>query len=207
MQGRDLPGVFSYIYESNLWDGEESKSGIGSGSAETSRLREWIPALLQKLGAGSLLDIPCGDFRWMSELDLGPIGYTGGDIVPAIIENNQRRFETAQRRFVLLDLARDPLPRADVVLCRDCLVHLSFRNIAKALENLRASGAAWLLTTTFTEHAENQDVEDGDWRMLNLERPPFRFPQPEALLVEGCQEGGGAYADKSLGLWRVAALP
>ena len=36
---------------------------------------------------------------------------------------------------------------------------------------------------------------------------PFHLPAPEGLLVEGCLEGGGAYADKALGLWRIADLP
>ena len=42
----------------------------------------------------------------------------------------------------------------------------------------------------------------GDWRPLNLERPPFNLPAPALLLNEGCTEGGDTFADKSLGLWR-----
>jgi hypothetical protein len=42
--------------------------------------------------------------------------------------------------------------------------------------------------------------------MLNLEQPPFNFPPPSDVLVEGCQEGGGAYADKALGLWAIETL-
>ena len=103
-----------------------------------------------------------------------------------------------------LDLTADPLPRADVVLCRDCLVHLSFDHIRQAFDNLRRSGSTWLLTTTFLEHHENVDIESGDWRILNLTRAPFNLPAPEGVLVEGCLEGEGAYADKALGLWRIA---
>ena len=106
-----------------------------------------------------------------------------------------------------LDLTADPLPRADVVLCRDCLVHLSFDHIRQAFDNLRRSGSTWLLTTTFLDHHENVDIESGDWRMLNLTRPPFNLPAPEGVLVEGCLESEGAYADKALGLWRIADLP
>jgi hypothetical protein len=42
-----------------------------------------------------------------------------------------------------LDLTGDPLPRVDVVLCRDCLVHLSFQNIFRAFANLRRSGSRY----------------------------------------------------------------
>jgi hypothetical protein len=48
---------------------------------------------------------------------------------------------------------------------------------------------------------------DGDWRLLNLEAAPFGFPPADAILNEECTEAGGAYADKSLGVWRVADLP
>ena len=46
----------------------------------------------------------------------------------------------------------------------------------------------------------------GDWRVLDLEREPFHLPPPARILNEGCTEGGGAFADKSLALWRVADL-
>ena len=137
------------------------------------------------------------------------LDYTGGDIVadaggeqPGAVWRPGSR-----RRFVRLDLTADPLPRADVVLCRDCLVHLSFDHIRQAFDNLRRSGSTWLLTTTFLEHHENVDIESGDWRILNLTRAPFNLPAPEGVLVEGCLEGDGAYADKALGLWRIADLP
>jgi hypothetical protein len=64
----------------------------------------------------------------------------------------------------------------------------------------------YLLTTTFPDHDQNEDVEDGDWRLLNLELPPFSLPKPLAIFTEHCEEEGGAFADKSLALWRVATL-
>ena len=204
LRGLDLERLFTHIYRTNLWGGDESRSGLGSALAETAQLRAAIPAVLSDVGARNLLDIPCGDFGWMSGVELEGIDYTGADIVEEIVARNRERFESASRRFVRLDLVSDPLPRADVVLCRDCLVHLSFEKIFRALENVARSGSRYLLTTTFLEHETNEDAEDGDWRMLNLERPPFSFPAPLAVVVEGCTEGGGAYADKALALWPIS---
>jgi hypothetical protein len=200
--------LFDYIFRNNMWGGEASRSGIGSSSIETEQLRREIPALLRRVGATSLLDIPCGDFNWMCELPLDGVRYIGADIVPDIVERNRQKFGDIKgvREFTRLDMVSDPLPRADVVLCRDCLVHLSFDNIRAALSNLVASGSTFLLATTFYDHKVNADIEDGDWRMLNLERPPFSFPPATALIVEGAAEGGGAYGDKSLGLWRIGDL-
>jgi len=119
------------------------------------------------------------------------------------VEQNRARYGG---EFLCLDLCSATLPRADVVLCRDCLVHLSFANIRAAVGNLKRSGSEWLLTTHFLECEENADIENGDWRMLNFTQPPFNWPAPERVLVEECTESGGGYADKSLALWRVADL-
>jgi hypothetical protein len=205
----DLPlkERFARIFTSNLWTAD-SPSGLGSELSATAGVRDQLPALLMALGAKSLLDLPCGDFGWLSTVPLD-LDYVGGDIVPALVEANTARYATAgsRRRFVTLDLTSDPLPRADVVLCRDCLVHLSFAHIAQAFANLRRSGSTWLLTTTFLEHDVNVDIESGDWRMLNLMHAPFNLPAPEMVVVEGCVESEGAYADKALGVWRISDLP
>jgi len=42
--------------------------------------------------------------------------------------------------------------------------------------------------------------------MLNLEPAPFCLGKPLAVLVEGCTEGDGTYADKLLALWRVTSI-
>jgi hypothetical protein len=164
--------------------------------------------LLRNLGAASLLDAPCGDGGWMSTLDTG-LSYTGVDIVPELIDDLRRRAgqEGIARNYLLADITRDSLPRADAILCRDCLVHLSFQNIAAALANFRRSGSEWLVTTTFPDLKANTDCEDGDWRALNFELAPFNWGRPAELLVEGCTEADGGWADKSLGAWRISTLP
>jgi hypothetical protein len=132
--------------------------------------------------------------------------------VDAIVKANTARDSGPGRSFVRVDLTSGPLPAvagqpADAVLCRDCLVHLSFANIARAMRVVRDSGARYLIATTFLEQPANIDIVDGNWRPLNLERAPFNLPSPVAVLVEGCEEEGGAFADKALGVWRAGDLP
>jgi SAM-dependent methyltransferase len=211
----DLAARFARMYETNLWSGSESRSGDGSSLAATAGVRAGLPALFRQLGVRRLLDVPCGDFNWMAHLDLAAAGvrvYVGGDLVPEIVAANRARHSAPDREFVQVDLTAGPLPfvggePADAIFCRDCLVHLSFANIGRVVRVLRASGVRYLITTTFLEHAANIDVLDGDWRPLNLERDPFRFGRPVAVLVEGCEEEGGAFADKALGVWEISALP
>ena len=206
--GLDLRQRFERIHATNLWGATTSVSGLGSEADATSVLAAGLPPLLRALGVASLLDAPCGDAGWIRRIALG-VDYVGVDIVPAIVAELQRRAASGEiaGRYLLADITSDDLPRADAILCRDALVHLSYAHIGDAIENIRRSGAIWLITTTFTEWQVNRDCEDGDWRAINLCRPPFDWPAPAALLDERCSEAGGTYRDKSLGAWRVDALP
>jgi hypothetical protein len=199
--------VFRQIYQENAWGDAESRSGTGSNLAQTARLRAELPGLLRRLQVRTLLDLPCGDFYWMQHVDLTGVDYVGGDIVPELIAENQRRYGGPGRRFQVIDLVQDPLPRVDLVLCRDCFVHLSFEYITGAVANLRRSGSTYLAATTYPNTLQNLDVPSGKWRPLNMRLAPFQFPEPIIALVEDCTEGAGQHADKTLAVWRVADLP
>ena len=204
---QDRAARFQRIFEENAWGNSESISGEGSNLARTAVVRAALPGLLARHGVRSLLDAPCGDFYWMKEVDLGDVDYIGVDIVPDIIALDVERYTGPRRRFLLGDLVDGSLPKADLILCRDCLVHLPYHETRKALENMQRSGATWLLTTTFTGPRENRDIAIGDWRAINLEQPPYNFPKPVDVICEESDEVDeelGAFPDKSLGLWRLA---
>jgi hypothetical protein len=198
--------VFRDIYRRHHWSGSESPSGAGAGADQTSELRRSLPDLLRELNVVTLLDLPCGDYSWMRTIELPVERYIGADLLPEVIAPLAATFGDGHREFLVLDLTRDPLPPVDLLLCRDCLVHLSYRDIRRALTNLVASPVTYLLTTTFPGGDANEDIVTGDWRVLDLEGPPFDLPPPMRILNEGCTEGNGAFADKSLGLWRTADL-
>lgn len=195
--------TFQLIHERNLWNGPDSVSGAGASRSQTDSLQVELPLLLKALNVRVLLDLPCGDFGWMQNVDLPIETYIGGDLVDALIADNRRRFGNEHHLFMNLDVTRDKLPKADLLFCRDCLVHLSFEDIFRALDNIRRSSIPYVLTTTFPECHRNEDITTGDWRLLNLEEPPFNLPAPRHLINEGCTEGEGMYRDKSLGLWTL----
>lgn len=193
--------VFKRVYRRNIWGDGESYSGSGSTLEATRVVREYLPRVIERLGAASLLDIPCGDFNWMQAVEFGPCHYIGADIVDALVSDNQARFGNARRRFIKLDLIAEPLPTVDVVLCRDCLVHLSFSDITQAMRSIRQSGSAYLLATTYPDCEQNRDIITGSWRRLNLQAPPLELGEPIELVSEGVDAKG-----KYLGLWRVADI-
>jgi hypothetical protein len=207
LAGLGLQKRFERIYATNLWSDTESRSGVGSRLDSTRVISAQLPPALRTLGARVLLDAPCGDFTWMQHVELGDIDYIGADIVPSIVAENERRYRNAAREFMTLDLTRDELPEADVLLCRDCLVHLSYANIAALLRNVARSNIRCVLMTSFPGRGDNKDVEDGDWRPLDFSAPPFEFPEPRLTIVEECEEENGAYSDKSLVAWSVSDIP
>ncbi len=199
--------TFRRILETNHWQAP-SASGGGSDLAQTAAIRRALPDLCRRITIRTVLDLPCGDGGWMAAVEW-PVGtqYLGADLLPELVQRCRTRLSSAGRRYVQLDLTQSVLPQADLLFCRDCLVHLSYADIERALQRIRAGRFTYLLTTTFPEEAANVDIATGDWRPLNLERAPFNFPKPAELMVEECTEQNGIFRDKSLGLWRVSDLP
>jgi hypothetical protein len=198
--------IFTNIYHGNKWVGAQSVSGTGSDASQTRTIIDQLPKLFSEHKIKSILDIPCGDFLWMKELDLTGIEYIGGDIVQDLINENQTNYHSDSVRFQRLNLLTDELPSANLVLCRDCLVHFSFDDIFKAIEAISNSGCEYFLTTTFADRTVNHNITTGDWRPINLEIAPFHFPKPIRLINEECMENRALYRDKSLGLWRIEEL-
>ena len=195
---------FRHIYDTNHWDEAESVSGPGSTLEETEPLRRKLPELLRELNASTLLDLPCGDFHWMQNVDLTGVHYIGGDLVGDLVERNHAKHACDGVEFRKIDLMNDTLPAADVILCRDCLVHLSLADMQVALANISRSGAKWLLTTNFPSVTQNDDIVTGQWRPVNLTLPPLNLPQPTEIIAENCLEN--EFADKTIGLWLVEKL-
>jgi methyltransferase family protein len=194
---------FTGIFQQNAWGDPESVSGPGSNVARASLFRADLEALVRSLKPRTLLDAPCGDFNWLRHFDLGFERYVGVDIVPVLIARNRAKFGSKRHRFLVRDMVRDRLPRADLIFCRDGLVHLSHAEIFATLRNFRRSRSTWLLTNTFTDR-ENRELPG--WHPLNLQAPPFALPPPLGLIDEQCFTGGGAYRDKRLALWRLSDL-
>jgi hypothetical protein len=205
----DAKSIFTDIYDKNLWGSEESASGTGSTLKETEKLRTKLPLLLESILSNSnliFMDAPCGDFNWFQYMDLKLVKYIGVDIVAEVINNNNTIYGNSNRTFINANIITDNLPYADVILCRDCLVHFPHEEIFRAISNFKKSGSKYLLTTTFPTSPENVDIILGNWRPLNLQIAPFNFPQPIHLLHEELQLNDKIFDSKSLGLWKLEDL-
>jgi hypothetical protein len=194
--------IFNHIYKKNLWEGNESISGKGSSLQETDKLRNAFPNIIKQYKITSIADAPCGDFYWMQLLDLKKIKYTGYDIVKEIIAEDIKKYKAKNIDFKVLDIVSEKIAAHDLVLCRDCMVHLGNKHVLKVIKNFKESGSKYLLATTFPNINENEDIPDGMWRRINLEKAPFNLPKPLLLLNEGSKED----KNKSIGLWDLRKI-
>lgn len=203
-----LKEKFSEVYEKNIFGGRISRSGEGSDLVQTEVIRRELPRIVKKFSIRTFLDAPCGDWYWMKDTNLGVEQYIGVDIVETMIEKHKVDYAGPARTFQCLNLATDPLPKADLIFSRDCLVHLTFEDAIKIITNFKKSGAKYLLTTTFIDRAKNNDLvgKDSFWRPLNMRLAPFNFPEPLLTVNEECTEEIGEYKDKCLCLWLLSDI-
>jgi hypothetical protein len=177
---------FTKIYSSNHWNSSESRSGEGSTLENTQNLRAELPRILDRYEIKKMLDAPCGDFNWMQHVTKNTfIKYIGGDIVKPLIKFNQSEYGDKDTTFIHLDLTKNTLPKVDLLFCRDCLFHLSYKDISLVLNNFLGSSIPYLMTTSSAapngSRIENSDIATSDWRLIDFFTEPFSLSQCDVL--------------------------
>lgn len=174
----EIERKFTSIYERNHWNSEESRSGTGSTLDATANIQKELPGLFVKYGVKTVFDAGCGDFNWMKHvLSNSDVHYTGGDTVRPLIKELSK-FQSPKIRFVHFDLVNQIPPKADLMILRDVLFHLSYRDSRAVLENYLASRIPLLLTTTHDSAStgfENSDINTGHFRLIDLYSKPYSF--------------------------------
>ena len=206
-----LSAKFQSFFDANKEKGYESVSGVGSSLNETRVLRERLPPLFRNLDIRSLIDAPCGDGNWMAHLEYRFDLYVGVDLVTDVIEKGRSTIKRPFHFFETADVTTQVLPRADAILCRDCLVHLSNSMVVRALRNFCRSGSTYLITTHFLDVGDaemnamrNSDIQPGKWRPVSLTSAPFLLPEPLCVIDEESKNRFGK--GKVLAVWRLSDI-
>lgn len=169
--------AFSRIYTTNEWDGG---SGQGSRPHATEAYRAVLDEAIGAADVGSVVDVGCGDWEFSQLVDWSKISYLGLDVVPEVVAANRARFGGNRTRFEVQDVANDPAPPADLLVCKDVLQHWPNDAIHRFVEeNLRRYRYLLLTNDIWSVHCPdgslNGEIAVGAWRTIDLERPPFRF--------------------------------
>ncbi len=206
LKNHSVKQIFTTYYKKNRWGDSESLSGASSTINRTKTLRSELLLLLKELKIKTMLDIPCGDFCWMKEIPLNLDNYIGADIVEELIQKNNQLYRNSQKEFQVLDILSDPLPKVDLIFCRDIFIHFSFQDIYKSLANIKKSGSIYLATSTFNKLKKNSDIITGSHHVLNFLQTPFYFPQPLQYLDEDIDPRFCSRPDKKIGIWKISDL-
>lgn len=188
-----------------------SKSGFNASLRSTKRLRAAFPALFADYGIKRFVDAPCGDFFWMQHVDLTGIEYWGLEISNSLNDFNQQ-FATDSRHFAIADITSDPLPAADLLMVRDCLVHLTFEMRWAFFDNFLASNIPYLLITSWLRPDNRWVYHNGGEKSFNMTAEPFNFPPPIRFILETADTLPAAELDnpetlhRGMGLWHREAI-
>ncbi|WP_152563387.1 hypothetical protein [Ruegeria halocynthiae] len=198
-------------FESKSWSGRANgpRSGPGSTLAATEPLREALPRIFNQFKVETFLDAPCGDWTWMREVDLNGIRYIGGDISLQVLEEVKAQHGVPGREFVHLDITSDPLPKADLMMCRDCLFHLKWWLRWAFFENFVASDIPYLLMTRHYILRNPRLQNNANFKRFNPCAAPFNFPDPLETISETGEinqdpeflETSVGRSQRSLGIW------
>jgi SAM-dependent methyltransferase len=167
-----MEAKFEAIYANNTWG---QGSGEGSYAVHTLGYVAFLQRFLAKHSIRTVLDFGCGDWQFSQSIDWGDVHYVGVDIVESVIKANQRRFGAANIEF-RLRTTDEPLPDADLLITKDVLQHWSNAKVQAFLPQLYRYRYA-LVTNCVNPRGPtvNGDIQDGDFRYLDLRLTPFNL--------------------------------
>jgi len=196
---------FKFIYKNKYWQNIDNGSLSGAGSnldSSTQKLSNELPDFFKTYEILSVLDLPCGDWTWMSKVNLGKIKYMGCDIVNEIVDINNRKYSNDNIKFSKKNLINDELPEADFILVRDLLVHLKSTDIVSCLDNIKKYNYKYIAITNFPYLLKNANTFYGDrWRPINLNLSPFNLPIPDYVLSDKSTIGHCG-SQKTIAIWK-----
>lgn len=148
--------VMDQIYDLKLWGDNSTQFYSGEGSHQSEIIEPYIKEVTTFLRSFknliSICDLGCGDFNIGKHFVKYTKKYIAIDIVESLIKFNKNNFTALNLEFLCLDIATDNLPKADCVILRQVLQHLSNKevhNIVKKIKNYKF--------VILTEHLPKED--------------------------------------------------
>ena len=158
--------VMNQIYDMHLWGGIDFDFYSGFGSHEDNIVKPYLEVVIDFLKsfdeAFVVCDLGCGDFNIGRQLLQYTQNYIAIDIVEKLIKRNKTLFKAENLEFHCLDISKEELPKADCVILRNVLQHLSNAEIKNVVDKL--SHYKYILLTEhipFGNFEPNKDIISG----------------------------------------------
>jgi SAM-dependent methyltransferase len=167
----EVKDAFEAVYSKNLWN---HGSGPGSLPSSTIDYRAFIERFILENDIRTVTDLGCGDWQFSKLVNWSSVTYTGLDVVPHLVDQNNQRFANKNISFKISE-GYDSLPGGDLLLCKEVLQHLPNRLIFSYLNAISDKYRYALITNSIGPGWErNTDISPGGYRPLKLEAEPFK---------------------------------
>lgn len=121
----------------------------------------------------SVVDLGCGDWQFSRLIDWSGVDYLGLDVVEFVVDTNREQFATDSIRFEVATVG-EPLPAADLIVCKDVLQHLPISVVADYFAEFRHSYKHALITNdVYPDAATNTECSPGEGRAIRPDLEPF----------------------------------
>lgn len=196
--------AMNQVYSQKLWGANNTKFYSGEGSHNKEQVVPYLEKVQYFLSSFknplSVCDLGCGDFNIGKQLVSYTAQYIAVDIVEELINYNRQKFKTENLEFHCLDIATGNLPKADCVILRQVLQHLSNKEITAIIAKLHQY--KYIILTEHLPDGDfkaNVDIISGQGIRLkkksgvNILKAPFNFKvkkQTELLAISNKQFGG-----------------
>jgi len=158
---------FEEIYATNLWG---HGSGHGSLPSVTKSYRALVEQFVREHNVRTVIDYGCGDWQSSRLIDWNGADYLGIDVVPALIERNQRLYASERVRFQLGYRGE----QGDMLIAKHVLQHLPNDAVQQFLSEVVPRFRYALITNDSTPvHTLNKDIAEAGYRALDVRLPPF----------------------------------
>jgi hypothetical protein len=188
--------IFSKIYRENLWaEGAKTEgfySGTGTHSSSGRTYVNYLDLFIKRNRIRTMTDVGSGDFSIGGAITSRnqEIIYNGVDVVPELIEHNQKEFGNERIKFYCRDAAKEEIPAGDLLTIRQVLQHLSNDNIANILKHTRNFRYTLItehilhppyLTSYNIDKPSGKSTRAGFGSAVMVDKPPFNLRCVEVL--------------------------
>jgi len=165
----------------------ETYSGPGSLIKNTKNLINELSLFIKEKDIKSIVDCPCGDFNYMKQVNLRFVEYKGFDISENAIKIC-KKYTNVNISFDVLDATSQELPQADLIICKDLFLHLSFKDIFAVLANIKDK-CKYFAVSRYNKNTVNKDQESGlASREIDIKNAPFNFNKEIIKIIKYSNE-------------------
>ena len=178
--------VMNQIYDMKPRGGKDVDFYSGFGSHNPDIVNPYLDYVISFLKSQKkplvVCDLGCGDFNIGKHLTKYSEKYIAVDIAENLIDRNKTLFKATNLEFLCLDISKDTLLKADVVIVRQVLQHLSNTEVQRILNKL--SVYKYILLTEHLpigEFIPNKDIISGQGIRIKqhsglvITESPFNF--------------------------------